>query len=93
MNDRFSTEFDGVQDLVDGVGAELLADEELRLAAQANDEANFAHKFDERLDGAVMDRYAEYEGFIDELLNDEALKGYFFTQIRQQVYAQLRAGS
>ena len=79
------------QDLVDNAGEEPLAGEELRRSAQANDEANFGLDFDPRLDTAVMDRYDKHEDFIDELLGDEALKGYFFAQIRKQVYARLRS--
>ena len=92
MNTRFGTEFDVVQDLVDGLGAHFLGDEQLRQAARSNDEDNFAHKFDPRLDQEMMSRYAEFESFMDRLFSDDEMLGFFRTQMRKQIYEQLLAG-
>ncbi|PRP99654.1 type I restriction endonuclease subunit R [Enhygromyxa salina] len=85
MNDRFTTQFD-VQDLVDSVFTRMLEDPQLRQAAQANDEANFGLVCDPRVEGTMMDRYDKYGEFLDDLFDNEEMRGFFNAQMRKRLY-------
>lgn len=92
INDKFGTEFDA-QDLVDGVSAQLRADEALKQAAVVNDRDNFAHVFAKALDDALLARHDRHGAFIDRVFDDEELRGFFRAVMLDQLYDALRSDS
>jgi len=92
INERFGTAFDA-DDFVDGVKADLVSNEGLQQAAQANDKGNFAVPFREALDDALVTRHEKHADFINSLFADEALGDLFRGLMLDQVYGQLRGAS
>ncbi len=89
INERFGTDFDA-QDLVDGVTAQLVADEALQQAAKVNDKGNFSVPFQEALDDALVSRHEKHGDFINKVFQDDALGAFFRSWMLDQVYGRLR---
>jgi type I restriction enzyme R subunit len=92
INARFGTDFD-VQDLVDGVTAQLVADANLQQAARVNDKGNFGVPFREALDDALVTRHEKHGAFINTLFPDTVLGTFFRDWMLDQVYGRLRGGA
>ncbi len=88
INERFGTEFDA-QDLVDGVTEQLVADEGVQQAAEANDKMNFGYVFHPKLDAALLDRHAKHADFIDKVFADQEIGGLFRALMLDQIYERL----
>jgi len=88
INERFGTAFDA-QDLVDGVTADLVDNEGLKQAAQANDKGNFAVPFREALDDALVSRHGKHADFINQLFADATMGDFFRAVMLDKVYEQL----
>jgi type I restriction enzyme, R subunit len=88
INDRFGTEFDA-QDLVDGVTDQLVADNTIRQAADANDKENFGYVFTPKLDEALLDRHAKHGEFIDRVFADADMGRMFRSEMLRLVYGRL----
>jgi len=88
LNARFETEFDA-QDLIGGVQDQLVADERMRKAAEANNKANFSYIFNPALDKALIDRHEGHRDFINQLFDNKDLMGFFRRMMLDQVYERL----
>ena len=88
INERFGTDFDA-RDLVDGVTAQLVADEDLQQAAKVNDKGNFAVPFREALDDALVNRHEKHGDFINKLFQDEELGSFFRDWMLDRIYGRL----
>jgi type I restriction enzyme R subunit len=91
LNQRFETDFD-VQDLIDGVQDQLVADARMRQAAEANDKANFSHVFNPALDKALLDRHEGHREFINQLYERDDLIRVFRRMMLDEVYERLEGG-
>ena len=91
LNERFETDFD-VQDLIDGVQDQLVADARMRQAAEANDKANFSHVFNPALDKALLDRHEGHREFINQLFERDDLMRVFRRMMLDEVYERLEGG-
>jgi len=89
INERFGTEFDA-QDLVDGVTEQLVADEAVQQAAEANDKENFGYVFTKKLDEALLDRHTKHAEFIDRVFADQDIGRLFRSLMLEEVYGRLR---
>lgn len=79
----------GPLDPVDGVTADLMRDDGLRQAAQANDRANFAVPFREALDDVLVTRHEKHADLISKLFADQTPGDFFRGWMLGQVYSKL----
>ncbi len=91
VNDRFGTDFDA-QDLIDGVTNQLLNDEKVQKAAQANDRANFGFAGKDAFDDALIERHGKHAEFIDRVFGDKEILEFLRGKVLDEVYAQLKFG-
>ncbi len=92
VNDRFGTDFDA-QDLIDGVTDQLMADEDVQRAAEANERANFDFVGAPAFDDALVDRHAKHASFIDRVFSDDEILKFLRKKVLDEVYGRLREAS
>jgi type I restriction enzyme, R subunit len=90
INTRFGTAFDA-RDLVDGVTAQLVADDRLQQAAKVNDIGNFAVPSQDAMDDALVSRHEKHEDFINKVFREQAVGDFFRALMLNQVSGRLRS--
>jgi type I restriction enzyme, R subunit len=91
LNDRFGLELpDHVEKVLDGVANDLSQSEGIKLAAKANDKANFGHVFSPAFKDALVDHHDENGQFVDLVFRDDQVMRALNTLMMDRIYGRLR---
>jgi len=90
LNNRFGLDLpEHTQKVLDGVEDGLAGREDIRLAARANDAANFGHVFSPALKRMLVDHHAENGQLVDMIFSDERVMRTVDQLMRERVYGRL----
>lgn len=93
INQRFGIDLPvNLNDFLGGVENALVQAEEVRLGAEANDKANFAHIFNPALDDTVAGHLEDSSDFVTLFFQDEELRAFVRKLLLDSVYERIRAG-
>jgi type I restriction enzyme R subunit len=91
VNERFGTNFKPADELFfNQIREEAVADESLRLAANANPIENFKFAFDKALEDLIIDRMEQNDDIFTRFMNDKEFKEVISETLLRQVYDQIR---
>ena len=91
LNERFGTDFTPADQLFfDQVQADALRNDDLKLAATANNIDDFKLKFDKELEGLFIDRMEGNAGIFRRLMGDENFRNTASEWLMNEVYQRAR---
>jgi len=91
INQRFGLDLpDHINEFLGGVSDALVDAEEVRLGAEANDRANFAHIFNPALEGTMADHLEDNTDFVTLFFQDGDLRKFLTKRMLQEVYGRIR---
>ena len=91
LNQRFGLDLpDHINEFLGGVSDALVGADEVRLGAEANDKANFAHVFNPALEGTMAEHLEDSTDFVTLFFQDEELRKFLTTRLLNDVYDRIR---
>jgi len=91
INQRFGLNLPGhINEFLSGVSDTLVDADEVRLGAEANDKANFAHIFNPALEGTMAEHLDENTDFVTMFFQDGELRKFLTTRMLHDVYDRIR---
>lgn len=92
INQRFGLDLpDHVNEFLGGVSDALVEADEVRLGAEANDKANFAHVFNPALDDRIAEHLEDNGDFVTLFFEDQGIKDFITKRLLHEVYERIRA--
>ncbi len=92
INQRFGLDLPGhINDFLEGVADALVNADDVRLGAEANDKANFAHVFNPALEGTMAEHLEDNSDFVTLFFKDDELRKFLTTRLLDEVYDRVRA--
>lgn len=91
LNERFGTEFDDMDKVLEQFIADMEKDENLRTQAQNNSKEHFRYPFNDAFISIVVDRMVQNKEFCEKILDDEKFGGTVKELLIDYVYKKLRA--
>gem|GEM_PF-6717891 len=92
LNQRFELNLPGhINAFLSGVSDALADTDEVRLGAEANDKANFAHIFNPALDGTMAEHHEDNRDFVTLFFQDTELRNFLTKRMLHDVYDRIRA--
>ncbi|MEQ8982496.1 MAG: type I restriction endonuclease [Deltaproteobacteria bacterium] len=91
LNQRFGLDLpDHVNEFLGGVADALVDADDIRLSAEANDEANFAHVFNPALANTMAEHLEVDADFVTLFFEDPHLREFLSKRMLQEVYKRIR---
>lgn len=91
INQRFGLNLPGhINDFLGGVSDALVEADEVRLGAEANDKANFAHVFNPAFEGTMAEHLEDNTDFVTLFFEDGELRKFLTTRLLGEVYERIR---
>lgn len=91
LNQRFGLDLpDHINEFLGGVTDALVDADEVRLGAEANDKANFAHIFNSALEGTMAEHLEDSTDFVTLFFQDGELRKFLTTRLLHEVYDRIR---
>ena len=91
INQRFGLDLpDHINDFLGGVSDDLVGTDEVRLGAEANDKANFAHIFNPALEGTMAEHLDDNSDFVNLFFQDKELRDFLTKRMLSEVYERIR---
>jgi len=92
INQRFGLNLPGhINDFLSGVSDALVDADEIRLAAEANeDKDNFGHVFNPKFEGTMADHLEGNTDFVTLFFQDDELRKFLTARMLQDVYNRIR---
>ena len=90
INERFGTNFTGMDKVMMQMTEDFLADETLVNFAKNNDESTFKHIFEQQFKDIAAQRYEKNEEFFVRMFGDENFLNYMMSLMLPEVYRKLR---
>lgn len=91
LNNRFGLDLpDHAQNFLDGISDSLIAEESIKLSAEANDKDNFAHVLLPALENKLVEHHDENGQFVDLVFRDDKFRKALGELILERVYGTLR---
>lgn len=91
LNERFGLELpEHINKKLEGVSDALTGSEEIRLAARANDKANFAHVFGPAIEGKIAEHHDDLTDFVTLFFEDDAIRTFLKKRMLDEVYERVR---
>ena len=92
LNQRFGLNLpDHINNTLSGVADALVSSDEVRLGAEANDKANFAHIFNPALEDKMTEHLEENGDFVTLFFQDTELRKFLTTRLLNEVYARINS--
>ena len=91
LNERFGTEFDDMDKVLEQFVADMEKDENLRTQAQNNSKEHFRYPFNDAFISIVVDRMVQNKEFCEKILDDEKFGDTVKELLVDYVYNKLRA--
>ncbi len=93
INERFGLDLpDHINEFLGGVSDALVDADDVRLGAEANDKANFAHVFNPALEDKIAGHLEDNSDFVTLFFKDQELRKFLSKRLLQEVYERIRAG-
>ena len=90
LNERFGTEFNNIDKVLEQFINDMDNNEELRMQARSNSEEHFRFPFDEVFTNVVIDRMNQNQSFCEKVLDDEKFSETIRGLLVNVVYEKLR---
>jgi type I restriction enzyme R subunit len=91
INQRFGLNLpDHINDFLGGVSDALVGANAVRLGAEANDKANFAHIFNPALEGTMAEHLEDNTDFVTLFFQDGDLRNFLTKRMLNEVYERIR---
>ena len=91
LNQRFGLDLpDHINEFLGGVSDALVDADEVRLGAEANDKANFAHIFNPALDDTMAEHLEDNTDFVTLFFQDGELRKFLTKRLLHDVYDRIR---
>jgi len=91
LNERFGTNFDKADQLFfDQIQASAESNEDIKLAAQANNFADFAACLNTMLNELFLDRMEGNQGIVDRVMNDVAFRSVAHQHLAREIFHRVR---
>ncbi len=91
INQRFGLNLpDHINDFLGGVSDALVEADEVRMGAEANDKANFAHVFNPALEGTMAGHLEDNTDFVTLFFQDGDLRNFLTKRMLNEVYERIR---
>lgn len=91
INQRFGLDLpDHINEFLGGVSDALVGTDEVRLGAEANDKANFAHIFNGALEGTMAEHLEDNTDFVTLFFQDPELRKFLTARLLNDVYDRVR---
>ena len=92
INERFGLNLPGhINDFLGGISDALVEADDVRLGAEANDKANFAHIFNPALEGTIAEHLDDNTDFVTLFFKDEELRKFLTKRLLNEVYERIRS--
>lgn len=91
LNQRFGLDLpDHINEFLGGVTDALVNADDVRLGAEANDKANFAHIFNSALESTMAEHLEGNTDFVTLFFQDGELRKFLTTRLLHEVYERIR---
>ncbi|HUP25404.1 MAG TPA: DEAD/DEAH box helicase family protein [Thermoanaerobaculia bacterium] len=92
INQRFGVDLPfHINDFLAGVSNALVADDDIRMSALANDKANFAHVFIKALEDTLAEHHEDNADFVTLVFKDDELRRFLTRRLLDEVYERIRS--
>jgi len=91
LNERFGTDFDQEDKILEQIVADLKKNDDLRAQARNNSMERFKYPFNNAFEDVVVDRMTQNKEFCEKVLEDDKFRSAISEYLAHRVYEMLRA--